>query len=69
MTPEAVMDWDPPKPKSAAIAIGDDLSTLSVAELADRVEKLKAEIARTEAVAADKRKVNAAADALFGKPA
>lgn len=62
------MDWDPPKPKSTAITVGDDISTMSVAELVERIERLKAEISRTEAMAAEKRKVNAAADALFGKP-
>jgi uncharacterized small protein (DUF1192 family) len=63
-----IMDWDPPKLKSSAVAIGDDLSTLSVVELGERIDKLKAEIARTEAMMTEKRRVNAAADALFGKP-
>ena len=62
------MDWDPPKPKSTAITIGDDLTTLSVAELTARIDLLRAEIERTEAMSAEKRRVNAAADALFSKP-
>jgi uncharacterized small protein (DUF1192 family) len=61
------MDWDPPKPKSTGIALSDDLSTLSVAELDERIAKLQAETARTEAAKADKLRHNAAADALFGK--
>jgi uncharacterized small protein (DUF1192 family) len=61
------MDWDPPKPKSTAISLGDDLSTLSVAELDERIVKLQAEIARADAAKAEKLRHNAAADALFGK--
>jgi uncharacterized small protein (DUF1192 family) len=60
------MDWDLPKPKST-VAVGDDLSKLSISELAERVDALKAEITRTEAMAAEKRRHTAAADALFGK--
>jgi uncharacterized small protein (DUF1192 family) len=60
------MEWDLPKPKSV-VAVGDDLSKLSISELNDRVEALKAEIVRTEAAASDKRRHTAAADALFGK--
>jgi uncharacterized small protein (DUF1192 family) len=60
------MEWDLPKPKPT-VTVGDDLSKLSMSELTERVEALQAEIARTEAVAADKRRLTAAADALFGK--
>jgi uncharacterized small protein (DUF1192 family) len=61
------MDWDPPKPKPSGITLSDDLSALSVAELDERLAKLHAEIARTDAAKADKLRHNAAADALFGK--
>ncbi len=60
------MDWDDvrAKPKPAA-AVGDNLETLSVAELALRIEALKAEIGRVEAELAKKRAHEAAAAELF----
>jgi uncharacterized small protein (DUF1192 family) len=62
------MEWDEPKAKSPkAITLGEDLSKLSVAELSERVEMLRAEIARAESAAEAKRKHSAAAEALFGK--
>ena len=62
------MEWDEPKAKSArAIVVGEDLSTLSIAELDARVVVLTEEIARIEAVAAAKRRHSAAAAELFGK--
>ncbi len=61
------MDWDElrPKPKSAAIAIGEDLSGLSIAELEGRIAALKSEIERVETELQKKRTHEAAASALF----
>ncbi len=61
------MDWDDvrPKPKPAAIAIGEDLAGLSIAELDHRVAALKAEIERVEAELQKKRAHEVAASALF----
>lgn len=60
------MDWDEPQAKTVVgPAIGENLETLSVAELKNRVSDLKAEIERVEAEIARKEKVGAAADAVF----
>lgn len=61
------MDWDEirAKPASRAIAVGEDLSVLSIAELEQRAETLKVEIVRVEAEVAAKRRHEAAASALF----
>ena len=61
------MDWAEirPKPKSAAVAIGEDLSVLSIAELEHRIEVLKAEITRVTGELEKKRAHEAAASALF----
>ena len=41
------MDWDEPKTKSPKIiTLGEDLSKVSLSELAERVAALQAEIAR-----------------------
>lgn len=62
------MDWDDLKPKPAkAIAVGENLEALSLAELEARVVSLTAEIERTRTEIARKQKHTAAADALFGK--
>lgn len=50
----AILEDDAPK-KKPAITIGEDLSRLSLDELAARVEALKAEIVRVEEAAAAKR--------------
>lgn len=63
------MDWDLPKPKTTGVAVGDDISNMSVAELDERIATLKAEIVRTEAAKAEKQRHNAAADAFFTKKA
>ena len=47
--------------------IGQDLSLLSVGELAERAELLKAEIARLEAEMGRKRATLSAADSFFKK--
>jgi len=57
---------DLPK-KKIAHELGQDLALLSVAELADRVNLLKDEIARLEAEMVKKRASSAAADAVFKK--
>ena len=60
------MDWDDlkPKPKLAA-DLGDDLATLSIAELEARAVALAAEIERVTDEIATKRARQAAADDLF----
>jgi len=60
----AMDDDDRPK-KKLAHEIGQDLSLLSVEELADRVRLLHDEIARLEADMAQKRAKRAAADQFF----
>lgn len=51
------MDWDEvrPKPKSAVITIGEDLSGLSIAELEHRIEALRSEITRVDGELQKKR--------------
>jgi len=57
---------DLPK-KKITHEMGQDLSALSVGELAERVGLLKDEIARLEAEVARKRTSQAAADSFFRK--
>ena len=60
------MDWDearPPPRKSASL--GDDLETLSVAELEERIQAFADEIERVKAELARKRAHESAAAALF----
>lgn len=61
------MDWDDIlKPKVVkTVTVGEDLKTLSVAELDERIGVLKEEIARVEAEKTAKVKHEAAATALF----
>jgi uncharacterized small protein (DUF1192 family) len=60
------MDWDEIKPKAAAgAAIGENLTTLSVAELEARIADLEQEIARVRAELDTKRRHEDAASALF----
>ena len=54
----------PPK-KPVAHEIGENLDALSVAELAERVDLLKTEIARIEAMKTSKEASKRAADAFF----
>jgi len=61
------MDWDeiaPKKSKSAA-AVGDSLSTLSVAELEARIAEFEREIERIKLELDAKRRHEEAANALF----
>jgi uncharacterized small protein (DUF1192 family) len=60
------MDWDDIRPKAAkAITLGEELASLSVAELDARIAALQQEIARVEAERAAKKAHEAAAAALF----
>jgi uncharacterized small protein (DUF1192 family) len=58
------MDEELP-PKKTVHEIGQDLSLLSLSELAERVTLLKEEIARLEAAAASKSATRQAADLFF----
>lgn len=60
----AIMEDEAKKPKRAH-EIGQDLATLSVAELQNRIGLLREEIARIEAELAAKGTTRAAAEALF----
>jgi uncharacterized small protein (DUF1192 family) len=62
----AIDDDDRPK-KKIAHEIGQDLSLLSVEELAGRVQLMKDEIDRLEADMTQKRAKRAAADQFFKK--
>ena len=57
-------DLDPIKKAGRSFA-QEDLSTFSVGELQERIEALKAEIARCEALIDSKQGTRAAADGLF----
>ena len=60
------MDWDELKPKPAkAITLGEELRTLSVAELDARIAALAGEIERVKAELQAKKAHEAAAAALF----
>ena len=60
------MDLDDLAPKKKkSYELGQDLSKLSVAELAELIESLKEEIARVEAVRVAKQASLSAADAAF----
>lgn len=63
------MDWDEARSVSAKSAsIGDNLDTLSVAELEHRIAAFSAEIERVKAELAKKQAHGSAAAALFKKP-
>jgi uncharacterized small protein (DUF1192 family) len=59
------MEEDPVKKPSKVHEIGSDLSLLSVHELRERVEALKAEIERIEASMQAKQATKNAADTFF----
>jgi uncharacterized small protein (DUF1192 family) len=59
------MDEDLLPKKKIAHEIGQDLSLLSIAELADRIALLTEEIARLEAAKASKSATRSAADQFF----
>jgi uncharacterized small protein (DUF1192 family) len=60
-------DENQPRRVHAPIVIGQPLDLLSVAELDERIEALRAEIARLEAAREAKQSANAAAEAFFKK--
>ncbi len=60
----AIFDEDIPKKKTVH-EVGEDLATLSLEELAERIAILKAEIARLEAAANAKRASASAAQTFF----
>lgn len=60
------MDHDEPRTKQA-VTLGEDLSTLSLEELAERREMLLAEIERVDRESEAKQSTRAGAEALFGK--
>ncbi|MGD9543649.1 MAG: DUF1192 domain-containing protein [Methylocystis sp.] len=53
--------------RPAAFEIGQPLDLLSIAEIGERIERLRQEIARLEAARAAKQAASAAADAFFKK--
>lgn len=59
------MEEEERKTAVGSVAVGDDLTTLSVAELEKRISALEAEIERTKAALASKRASLAAADSFF----
>ena len=60
------MTFEDDRPKKKPVhEIGQDLSLLSVEELADRVAALKVEIARLEASIASKQASRSSADQFF----
>jgi uncharacterized small protein (DUF1192 family) len=60
----AIFDDEPTKPARVHV-IGQDLSRLSAGELTERIDQMKAEIARLEAELSTKGATKAAAEALF----
>ncbi len=54
-----------PRPKPPAHVVGQDLSTLSVHELNERIALLKIEIARLEADVGKKQSSKSAAESVF----
>jgi uncharacterized small protein (DUF1192 family) len=59
------MDWDEPAAQKPAVLVGDNLSTLSIRELDERIATLEAEMARVLAEIAKKKAHEAAASAIF----
>jgi uncharacterized small protein (DUF1192 family) len=63
---ERVMDWDEQKPRPAkAVTLGEDLRTLSVSELEQRLEELALETERVRTEIQTKKAHEAAAAAVF----
>jgi uncharacterized small protein (DUF1192 family) len=60
------MDWDDLKPKpKRGVTLGEDLTTLSVAELEARIGELQQEIERVKVELSAKKAHEAAAAAIF----
>ena len=60
-----LIEDEPPKKKKSAHELGEDLSTLSLHELDERIVLLKAEIERIEAALRSKRASADAAASFF----
>jgi len=58
---------DEERPRRTGYEIGQDLSTLSIEELNERAEELRAEIARLEQARNQKTAQKSAADSVFGR--
>lgn len=58
-----------PKPEPTVHTIGEPLDTISIEELAARINLLLAEVRRLEAAQSAKSAAGAAADTFFRKPA
>ena len=56
---------DPPRPNPAAHVIGQDLSTLSIADIEERIRILEGEIARLREARSRKEVSREAASAFF----
>jgi uncharacterized small protein (DUF1192 family) len=61
-----MMEDELPRP-APRIIVGENLTTLSIQDLEERIDGLRSEIARTEEALTSKRSGLAAADAVFGK--
>lgn len=59
------MDWDEPKPQKVQVQIGDNLASLSIGELEQRIFHLQSEIERVRAEIVKKKAHEAAAAAFF----
>ena len=60
------MDWDEHQPRPAkAVTLGEDLRTLSISELEQRLVSLAQEAERVRGEIASKKAIEAAADAVF----
>lgn len=57
---------DEPVTPQTQIQLGDDLAALSISDLEERREALRAEIARVDAALDDRQAGRAAAEAVFG---
>jgi uncharacterized small protein (DUF1192 family) len=62
----SMIDDNEPRPPPRVV-VGEKLTELSIGDLQERIEALRAEIERTEAMLSSKRAGRAAADAVFGK--
>ena len=60
-------DDRPKKPQGTQIIVGQDLGTLSEAELAERITELEREIIRTKETLASRSNIRNEAESLFGK--
>ncbi len=61
----AIIDEDDAAPRPRGHVVGEDLSTLSVDELTDRIEQLEDEIGRLRQAIDAKQATRSAADQLF----